>query len=33
MITMAYTTFKEFIKALRVVFDDPDVVIIFAYDL
>ena len=30
---MAYTTFEEFIKALRVVFNDPDIVIIFAYNL
>ena len=31
--TMVYTMFEEFIKALRVVFDDPDIVIIFAYNL
>ena len=32
-ITMAYTMFEEFIKALRVVFDDPDIITIFAYNL
>ena len=31
--TMAYITFEEFMKTLRVVFDDPDTVTIFAYDL
>ena len=31
--TMAYTTFEEFMKALRAAFDDPDAVTTFAYDL
>ena len=30
---MAYTTFKEFIKALRVAFDNLDTVITFTYNL
>ena len=29
---MAYTTFEEFIKALKAAFNNPDTVIIFAYD-
>ena len=29
---MVYTIFEEFIKALKVVFNDPDIIIIFAYD-
>ena len=31
--TMAYTTFEKFMKALRAAFDDPDAVTTFAYDL
>ena len=31
--TMAYTIFEEFIKTLRAVFNDPDTVIIFTYNL
>ena len=32
-ITMVYITFEEFIKALRAVFDDPDTITTFAYNL
>ena len=31
--TIVYTIFKEFMKALRVVFNNPDIVIIFIYNL